>query len=365
MNDAWIHRHSTEQGKRANSRSSGQASISFVCCIEKGRLESQTVLMLKTLRKYGGNLANAPVFVVKGRVGSSIAPATLRLLRDLNATYVEAIAHNDAPWFNYSNKLAAVSFAQNNATTDLIAWLDSDVLVASEPTGLLLDSNTDFAARAEYLPPAVHEGTATYIPYWKAVCNLLGADFNDIPWIHLDVPAVRLRVFFNSGIFVWRRNTSFAKSYKSAFKTLLKSKLAPVSGNPWWADQVVISPILARDNIKWQHLDRVDHHMAFPGHLVGRSATPSMSRSHLIHYSRSFEGDSEPLILSRLQAEVPHVYEEVMQHRDSFAFQEAGLPWLPLKAYRKLRLLHFLKTLQVAEAGVPSTAPEVDPALLV
>lgn len=328
-----------------------EPSISFVCCIEQGRLEDEVILMLKTFRKYAGSLANSTIFVVKGRVGAPLSTDTARLLCELNATYVEARHYNDAPWFNYSNKLAAVSFAERNATTELIAWLDSDILVAAEPKGLLLDSETDFAARAEYLPPAIHENDETYVPYWKSICKVLGAEFDELPWFDLDTPIVRTRALFNSGVFVWRRNTGFAESYCSAFSQVLKSKIATHLGNPWLADQVVISPILTRDKIRWRHLNLVDHHMAFPGHLVGASATPPMDGSSLIHYSKSFKGDSEPLIMRRLQAEVPHVYKEVVQHQSSFKFQEPSISWLPLRLYRKGRLLYFLKTLEKVEAG--------------
>lgn len=43
----------------------------------------------------------------------------------------------------------------------------------------------------------------------------------------------------------------FAESYLSAFEKLLKSKLASCSGTAWYADQVVISPVLVRERIKW------------------------------------------------------------------------------------------------------------------
>jgi hypothetical protein len=327
-------------------------SISFVCCIESGRLESQTILMIKTLRKFGGRLAKCTVFAVKARVGAPLSQATLRALRELDVTYVDDGAYNVAPWFNYSNKPAAVYWAQRNATTDLIAWLDSDILIAAEPSGLLLEPGIDFAARAEYLPPAIHEGAARNTPYWQSLCKLIGANFEELPWISLESPVVKMRAFFNSGAFVWRRSSCFAESYVSAFEKLLKSKLASCSGSAWYADQVVISPVLVKNNISWRHLSLVEHHMVFPGHIIGPSATPSMKSSSIIHYSGSLSGESEPDMLQRLINEVPHVHKELMAHRVSSEVPKVNVLWLPIRVLRKIRLWYFLKSLDVAEVGV-------------
>ncbi len=327
-------------------------SISFVCCIESGRLENQTLLMIKTLRKFGGRLANCTVFAVKARVGAPLSRATLRAMCELDVTYVDDSAYNVAPWFNYSNKPAAVYWAQCNATTDLISWLDSDILIASEPSGLLLDLDVDFAARAEYLPPAIHEGVAKNCPYWQSLCKLLDANFDELPWISLESPVVKVRAYFNSGAFVWRRSSCFAESYFSAFEKLLKSKLASSSGSAWYADQVVISPVLVKNNIRWRHLSLVEHHMAFPGHIVGPSATPSMKSSSIIHYSGSLSGESEPAMLERLFNEIPHVHKEVLEHRVSSEVPRLNILWVPLRVLRKIRLWYFLRSLDVAKIGV-------------
>jgi hypothetical protein len=337
-----------------NSKSSATSipSISFVCCIESGRLESQTLLMLKTFRKFGGRLSNCTIFAVKARAGARLSQATLQAMQELDVNYIDDSSYNVAPWFNFSNKLAAVYWSQCNASTELISWLDSDILIASEPSELLLDSGVDFAARAEYLPPAVHEGIPTNVPYWQSLCKLLGTNFDELPWISLDSPMVKMRAFFNSGAFVWRRSSGFAENYYSAFDKLLKSKLASSTGTAWFADQVVISPVLVKHDIKWRHLSLAQHHMVFPGHITGSSSTPSMKNSSIIHYSGSLSGESEPEMLKRLFNELPDVHKEVLEHREGSNVPKLKLMWVPLSLLRKLRLWYFLKTLNVAKVGV-------------
>ena len=283
-------------------------TITFVSCVERGRLEDETVLMLESLRRNGGRLANARVLVVVGRRGAPLAESTRKALDRLQAELIVDRHSNPAPWFNYANKIAACTIAQRMANTPLIAWLDSDVLIAGEPTGLLLANDEDFAGRCEFLPPAMHKGDPVNVPYWQALCAQVGIQPEQLPFVRMAHLDLDMRLNFNSGVFVWRRSSSFAKAYLDTFVNLLKSRLAQYDGNFFTADQVIIAPILIARNLKWKHLDLVDHHMIFQGMIDGAGAAPDMSKSSVIHYSRSLTPPYRDRFLKRLQAELPAVH---------------------------------------------------------
>lgn len=326
--------------------------LTFVCCIEHGRLEQQTLLMLRTLRAHAGRLAAAPVLVVVGRRGARLSDQTKAELEELGATLVLDYGRNPAAWFNYSNKLAAVAIAEQQAVTPLVAWLDSDVLVAAEPTGLLLADDEDFAGRCEYLPPAAHEGASLQVPYWRSVCDLLGTTFEDLPVIAYDHPAIRMRLFFNSGVFVWRRGSTFVRSYRDAFARLLASRIAQHDGNFVFADQVVIAPVVIRERLRWKHLAFTDHHMTFPGQIDGISASPSMAGSSIIHYSGSLKPLYRAAFMSRLDREVPHIAEAVQRWDTPFraSVMEMGVATV-YRVLRGLRLRWYAAGLQCAPKG--------------
>ncbi|MET0381967.1 MAG: hypothetical protein ABW032_00940 [Burkholderiaceae bacterium] len=315
-------------------------SITFVCCIEHGRLEDETLLMLETLRMNGGALAEARVIAVVGRRGAPLAGATIRALERLDVELVHDRAANPAPWFNYANKVAAVQIAQARATTPLVAWLDSDVLIAAEPRGLLLPEGIDFGGRCEFLPPAVHAGSRLHVPYWERLCALAGAKLDDLPLVRIDHLGVDIRLNFNSGVFVWRRGSTFAQAYKALFVALLESRLAQHDGNFFTTDQVIIAPLLLANGLSWKHLDLVDHHMIFQKQLEGPGASPDMSRSRVVHYSRSLNPPFRPAFLKRLEAELPALFAH-LQARGRAADEKKGFAarWLilGLKAYRNLR----------------------------
>jgi hypothetical protein len=294
--------------------------------------------MLRTLRENGGAFASAPVFAVIGRRGAPLAARTHAELSKLGVTLVRAYEYNDASWFNYSNKVAAVSYAQEHAQTPTAVWLDSDILIVREPSGIVLKPDEDFAARCEFLPPAVHQGSTEHVPYWRELCVLLHTGFDRIPWIDLDWPRCTMRLFFNSGVFGWRRASSFAASYREGFKTLLRSRLAMHGGHIWYADQVILAPIAIRDQLRWRHLSVQDHHMMFQNHLTVESGSPPMTQSRMVHYSKALDPPHRALMLERLQRELPDLGQEVAAYLSVNDRGEArGIP-SPRKVARHLRL---------------------------
>lgn len=314
------------------------SEVTFVCCIESGRLESQTILMLTTLRENGGALAGAPALAVIGRPGKPLATSTRTALSKLGVTLVQAHKYNDASWFNYSNKVAAVSYVQEHAKTATAVWLDSDILVVREPSGIVLAAEEDFAARCEYLPPAVHEGSTEHVPYWHSLCALLHIDFDRLPWIELDWPRCTMRLFFNSGIFAWRRSSSFAVSYRQAFRDLIRSRLAMHEGHIWYADQVILAPIAIREGLKWRHLSVHDHHMMFQNHLSGESASPPMTHSRVVHYSKALDPPYRAVMLGKLQNDLPEIGERVAAHLSESNMGNYRERISPRKLARHLRL---------------------------
>lgn len=117
-----------------------------VCCVEYGRLEEQTVLMVRSLRAFGGSLAHMPVIAVIGRRGAPLRPETTAELKRLGVRIVRADrGSNPASWFNYGNKAAAVVTADSLAQTDQVTWLDSDMVFMGEPTSIVLERGEELA----------------------------------------------------------------------------------------------------------------------------------------------------------------------------------------------------------------------------
>lgn len=128
----------------------------------------------------------------------------------------------------------------------------------------------------------------------------------------MDHPDIKMRLYFNSGIYVWRRGLGFPVAFMADYKKVLRSRLGLHDGNVLLTEQIVLGAVAVRLGMRWKHLRYIDHHMTFQGQIEGVSASPPMSHSAMIHYSGSLREPHRPLFLARLARELPHVHTAVL-----------------------------------------------------
>src|SRR5580700_3984300 len=84
----------------------------FVCCVESGGLESQTIRMVRSLRQHGGRVADAPIIAVTPRFGPPLSKNTTQVFNRLNVTHIRRAGNNPHPWFKFLNKPLALIAAE-------------------------------------------------------------------------------------------------------------------------------------------------------------------------------------------------------------------------------------------------------------
>lgn len=291
-----------------------QANTTGVCCVEFGRLEEQTVLMVRSLRAFGGSLAHIPVIAVVGRLGAPLRHRTVQELELLGVKLVRAASWtNPAPWFNYSNKAAAVITADRIAKTNQVTWLDSDMLFISEPETITLRSGEDLCAPLIHTPPVVSPDDRRHVEYWRAVCSLFDVDFDELPWVTWRDRQIKPN--FNSGVFTWRRASGFAEKYHSAFSKLLRSRLAQHSGEFFTIDQIILTPLT--QGLRWRGIDQSDHAFS-PTDLILNGTAPALAGVTLLHYSTALTGSESDEMKRRIREAAPQFFRWLeLQHFDA------------------------------------------------
>ena len=262
--------------------------------------------MVRSLRRLGGSLANVPVIAVVGRPGAPLSVFTRAELTRLGVRLIKAErARNAFSWFNYANKVVATTIANEIATTENIAWIDSDILFVGEPKGLLLAENEDFAARCDPIMTAVEDGNTKGRAYWTQLCKVTLSNFDELIRIESGGPQGGKVLYFNSGVMIWRRSSAFAYVYADSFRRLLRSRIAQSDGSFFAADQVILNSVVTRARLRWRHMRYQDHHMMFPGLIDGSIAAPPMTESSIIHYSGSLTPPYRDSFIARLTRERP------------------------------------------------------------
>lgn len=228
--------------------------ITFVCCVESGPLESQTVRMLESLRRWGGQFANASVFAVTPRFGSPIAHKTRRAFDKLHVEYLRFHEKSRYSWNKFLNKPHALVAVEKRTTSKCIAWLDSDLLILGAPDKLIFNEGEDFLACA----PDKNIGTtgpeSPFEPYWQEVCNCIGIDIEALPWIRTEQEGEAIRLYWNSGVFAYRRSTGFAEHYLQTCIQLFNSRIASQESGFFFNDQIALGLTMVKTEIPWRAL---------------------------------------------------------------------------------------------------------------
>lgn len=322
-------------------RNAASAVTTGVCCVEFGRLEEQTILMVRSLRAFGGALADMPVIAVIGRSGAALRASTRRELDRLGVRIVRAAAGtNPASWLNYGNKAAAVVTAEALADTDQITWLDSDMVFMGDPAGIVLADGEDLAIAPIDNPPAVYPDDNAHAGYWRRVCSLLGTSFDDVPWVDFNGKTFRLNC--NSGVFTWRRGTGFAERYNLAFARLLDSRLAQKTGEFFTIDQVILTPLA--QGLTWKMITMQDHAFS-PSAFFAYGTAPALDGVRILHYSTAFDGPFRSDIERRITDANPAFSQWLKAQRIESDQASWGARALAksLKTYRGLRYRAFAR----------------------
>ena len=232
--------------------------LSFVCCVEAGPLEEQTIRMIESLRRFGGCFADCPVIAVKPRFGPSILESTRQKLHELRANYLDAPRRHKFSWFRFLNKPLALVAAEKVCNSKQICWIDSDTLVVAEPEGLELTDDLDFAACCCDKEMGTTGEHCPYWGVWEANCRALGLEVSDLPWIVTEREQTPIRFYWNGGLFVYRRVAKFAAGYLNLCEKLLESRF--ISSHQDYAlginEMSAIGLAVIKQRMRWKPLDQ-------------------------------------------------------------------------------------------------------------
>jgi hypothetical protein len=218
-------------------------SVAFLLCVERGPLESQTLLCVESLRRWGGALAESPVYAFAPRPGSEPATATVQALDGLGATYVDEPLNPDVGDLPHANKVFVSAWADSNAGEDVVVFTDSDTVFLAEPSEL---ASGDWEAAVRPVG-AVNKGSTgeghRNEGDWQTLYEVLGVSAR--PFVETVVDRTRARAYFNAGLVALRRASGLGVAWRDATLALLDSPIARRPALRRQIDQLALAGILS------------------------------------------------------------------------------------------------------------------------
>jgi hypothetical protein len=195
----------------------------FLLCVERGRLESQSLLCVESLREWGGAFSEAPVYAFSPRPEHLPGDDTIAALERLGTRSVAEPLNPEHGELPHTNKVHCCAWAERELDHELLVFVDSDTVFLNEPAELAGDG-----------------WVAAVRPVGEAnAASSTGADDrNDNAWEHLydrlavaarpfvgaAVTGERLRAFFNAGLVATRREAGVMGAWKEALARLFDSQ---------------------------------------------------------------------------------------------------------------------------------------------
>ena len=183
------------------------------------RTAQETILFVKSLRKFGGIYQNSDVLVM--------VPSQLPLSESNQITLgkldarIETLSMDDALLkFPFAAKSVIAGMAEElvEDSTEQLIWMDRDGLIIQEPSELILPAGKMLAYR-----PVDHQNIGSAIdkplnPFWQTVYSKTGVSEEMVFPIQTSVEGLALRPYINAGMLVVRPKAGLLRRWGESFQ---------------------------------------------------------------------------------------------------------------------------------------------------
>ncbi len=253
----------------------------FLICVEHGRLETEAILLVESLRAWGGACADAPVYAFAPRPDFQPERETIERLESMNVALItEPMVGRFADRPTY-NKVTVSAWAERELDHDTLVFTDTDSIFLGEPTELAT-GEWDAAMRPVDRRIAGSRGKGKNEPYWRKMYDAIGVEGR--PFVETGVGQMPIRAYWNSGLIGARRSAGLFEAWERALVRLHDLGLVPEKW-PHFMDQLSWAAVTA------DHHDRVrvlSHSYNYPlrhrGSLEPDATTLDLDEMIHLHY---------------------------------------------------------------------------------
>jgi hypothetical protein len=192
--------------------------------------ERESLLLARSLRTFGGKLANDPLWLMVPKSLEYVSKATRQALKGLGVQLNRFEIPEEALKFPFGDKVYAAAAAESLASdkADVLVWMDSDTVFTGDPVELVLKENVSLGYRPVMLKnisSLYDEPLNAFLDFIYRGCGTFVK--NSFPMV-TTVDAVRIRPQFNAGILSVRPKVGLLQAWRNNFERLYQqSNLVP------------------------------------------------------------------------------------------------------------------------------------------
>jgi hypothetical protein len=206
-------------------------SIAFLICTEAGPIENHSLLLVESIRKFGGSFKDAPIYSFEVRNTPEISSKTLNALKSFEVVHIRKFLNSKYTNFVFANQPCLGAWAEENIDAEVLVLLDSDKVFFNEPEEFLLPSEYDVGVRPVFIKNVGSEGESDpNEEYWQQLYELVGVRNN--MFVTSTVDQKTIRAYWNGGLVAVKRNLGMFSNWKHNLEKVLEKGIQPrVAGN--------------------------------------------------------------------------------------------------------------------------------------
>jgi hypothetical protein len=251
----------------------------FLLCVERGKLESEALLMVESLREWAGGFADAPVYSFAPRAGHEPTERTLAGLRELGVEHVPDPLNERHPDRPNCNKIYACAWAERELDDELLVFVDSDTVFLREPAefrdpdwlvGVRPVGSRNIGSRGE---------GDRWEEHWQHVYGVTGATGR--PWVETVIEGERIRGYYNTGLVAVQRRAGVFKAWLDILEEVLASgfELKKMRGQ---VDQLIFAAVTADLDERLRVLPDI-YNYPLPKRIKMRPEMQALDLDDLVH----------------------------------------------------------------------------------
>jgi hypothetical protein len=285
-------------------------TVAFIACAERGTLEQQTMLLCRSLRRYGGRYARAPFYTFQPRKGTEISRETLAALHALGGEHITERLNTEYDDCPYANKIFASAWAEEHLPADVLVFTDSDTVLTGEPAELDLPAGIDAAARPVNNRKLGSTGAGDpNESYWQRLYEICGVTGE--PFVSAAIDGQSIRAYFNSGLIAVRRSAGLFRRWRDNFLRLMRAQHIHRAAGVAGMDEFSLAATLGSTFGRVRMLDaRYNYPLQFVERQMLDPARSAAQLEELVHVHYRF-GFNVPGYLRLLRPPLDHSSEIV------------------------------------------------------
>ncbi|MEQ6120043.1 hypothetical protein [Reichenbachiella sp. MALMAid0571] len=251
-------------------------------------------ILISSIRQFGGAVKDCPIYSFQPRKSKKVSKETLLFFEKHHVDFIDIELNKNYGFYPLANKPLICAWAEQNIDTEILTFLDSDVVLFNQPDELFNLSEYDVRLRPVDIKGSGSDGnTDVNSAYWNRLYKCLGVSSRN--YITTTVDSQHILAYWNAGHIVSKRSTHLYSQWKQNFEMLMSEKLIPKSGL-FFMDQISLAATTSALNL---NVSEFGNNYNYPIHLHHKLVQTSHSAAKIedvisIHYHDLFSESHIP-----------------------------------------------------------------------